>query len=87
MSSISSGDINMAVSFMTTIVKQTDEDDCEKLELLLKHLKLIKHIKIKLMVESLSVVNWWVYTSYNTHDNCRVHIGFIMSLGRVKVLS
>ena len=39
-------------------------------------------MKLTLIVDSLLEVNWWIDTSYNTHDCCRGHTGCMMSLGK-----
>ena len=36
-------------------------------------------MKLASKLYSFSVVNWWIYAYYNTHDDCRSHTGFIMS--------
>ena len=53
---------------------------------MLKYLKVTKHIKLTLKLDSLLVVNWWIYSSYNTHDACMDHTVCMMSLGKGVVL-
>ena len=43
-------------------------------------------MKLLLRVESLLVVNWLIYVSYNTNDDCRGHIGCMVSLVKGGVL-
>ena len=76
----------MEVSFLTTRVKLPDEYGWGKLKMLLKKLKGTKRMKLKLRVESLSVVGLWIDSSYNTHNNFRGCTGVIMSLVRGDVL-
>ena len=44
-------------------------------------------MKLILRLDSLSVVNWWVYASYNTHDDFRIRTGFIIILVKGGVFS
>ena len=34
-----------------------------------------------MILESLYVIKWWVYASFNMHNDCQIHTGGIMSLG------
>ena len=87
MISQSSRDIHIELSFITTILKRMYEDDWGKLKRVLKYLKGTKHMKLILRLDSLSVVNWWVYASYNTHDDFRIRTGFIIILVKGGVFS
>ena len=80
-------DIKMVVSFLTTKVKIPYEDDWGKLKMVLKYPKGTKHMKLTLILDSLSIVYWWIDELYNTHENCRGHIGCMMILGKGEVLS
>ena len=62
-------DIHIAVGFITTRVRKTDEDDWGNLKLLLKYLKGKNHMKFTLLVESLSVIQWWLDASYIINHN------------------
>eukprot|EP00970_Alexandrium_tamarense_P015266 scaffold4923_cov115-Alexandrium_tamarense.AAC.1 len=80
-------DIQTAVAFLTTRVKQPDEDDWGKLKRVLKYLNGTRHMKLTLSVDKLSVVKWWVDASYNIHEDCKGHTGAMMSLGKGAVMS
>ena len=67
--SISRTYIQGAVSFITTRVKCTDDDDWGKLKRVVKYLKVTKHTELTFRVEYLSVVKWWIYTYYNKHGD------------------
>jgi hypothetical protein len=53
-------DIQTAVAFLTTRVKQPDEDDWGKLKRVLKYLNGTRHMKLTLSADKLLVVKWWV---------------------------
>ena len=74
-------DIQTAVAFLTTRVKKPDEDDWGKLKRLLKYLLGTKHLRLRLTVEDLGVIRWWVDASYNVHEDCKGQTGAMMSLG------
>ena len=57
MRSRSRRDIHISVSLLTTRYKRHDADDWEKLKRVLNYTKGTKHTKLKLRVESVSVVN------------------------------
>ena len=75
-------DIQTAVAFLTTRVKKPDEDDWGKLKRVLRYLKGTLHMKLKLTVENLGIIRWWVDASYNVHDDCKGQTGAMMSLGQ-----
>ena len=80
-------DIPSTVAFLTTRVKKPDEDDWMKLKSCFKYLKGTKIMNITIIIDLLSIAKWWVDTSYNTHDDCKGHIGAIMNLGEGSVIS
>jgi hypothetical protein len=79
-------DIQTAVLFLTTRVKQPDEDDWGKLTRLLKYIHGTVYMPLILNADSLSVIKWWVDASYATHGDCRGNTGATMSLGRGSVI-
>ncbi|KAL3804532.1 hypothetical protein HJC23_002571 [Cyclotella cryptica] len=68
-------------------VKKPDEDDWGKLKRVLKYLQGTMHMKLKLSVENMGMVKWWVDASYNAHEDCRGQTGAMMSLGKGAVVS
>jgi hypothetical protein len=75
-------DIQMAVAFLTTRVKEPDEDDWGKLKRVLKYLNGMKYLKLKLIVESLSMLKWYVDGSHNIHTDCKGHGGAMFTMGK-----
>jgi hypothetical protein len=81
-------DIQMAVSFLTTRVKDPDEDDWEKLKRVLKYLNGTKHLKLTLEVDQLKfAVHWYVDGSHQVHKDCRRQTGCLVTLGKGAVSS
>jgi len=75
-------DIQTSVAFLTTRVKSPDEDDWGKLKRVLKYLNGTKYLKLRLTVDNLSVLKWYVDGSHNVHWDCKGHGGAVFSLGR-----
>jgi hypothetical protein len=80
-------DIQTTVAFLTTRVKQPDEDDWGKLKRVLKYLNGTRRLKLTLSADSMSSIHWYVDASHQTHDDCRGHTGALMTLGRGATLS
>jgi hypothetical protein len=79
-------DIQPAVAFLTTRVRDPGEDDWLKLKRLLRYIRGTIHMSLILRAESLNVIKWWLDASFATHDNCRCHTGATMSLGKGSVI-
>ena len=77
-SSIGRRDIQTAILFLITRARKPYKDDRNKLKCLLKYLKSTKHMRLKLSVEILSFIQWWVDASYLTHTNCKGYTGAMM---------
>jgi hypothetical protein len=78
--------IQSGVAFLTTRVRNPDEDDWSKLKRLLRYIRCTIHLPLILRADSLNVIKWWVDASFATHDNCRGHTGATMSLGRGSII-
>jgi len=66
-------DIQMAVAFLTTRVKSPDEDNWGKLKRVIKYLNGTKYLKLRLTVDNLAVLKWYVDGSHNVHWDCKGH--------------
>jgi hypothetical protein len=75
-------DIQTAVAFLTTRVKNPDEDNWGKLKRVLKYLNGTKYLKLRLSVDDLGLLKWFVDASHNTHWDCRGHGGAMFTMGR-----
>ncbi|KAL7464347.1 hypothetical protein ACHAXS_004676 [Conticribra weissflogii] len=75
-------DIQTAVAFLTTRVKNPDEDDWGKLKRVLKYLKGTPNLGMRLTADATPVVKWWVDASHVVHNDCKSHTGASMSMGK-----
>jgi hypothetical protein len=69
------------VAFLTTCVKQPDNDDWGKLKRVLKYLLSTQYLRLTLSAESLSNIIWYVDASHQLHDDCKGHTGSILTFG------
>ena len=54
---------------------------------MLKYPKRTRHMRLRLSVDALGVIHWWVDASYNVHDDCKDQTGAMMSLGKEAPIS
>jgi hypothetical protein len=62
--------IQMSVTFLTTRVKSPDKDDWGKLKRVLKYLNGTKYLKLKLSMDDLGLLKWYVDGLHNVHWDC-----------------
>jgi hypothetical protein len=80
-------DIQTAVSFLSSRVKQPDEDDWGKVRRVLQYLKGTKSLKLRITVDSLKESKWYIDGSHNVHWDCKGQSGAAMTLGKGAVIS
>jgi hypothetical protein len=73
-------DIQTAVAFLCTRVKNPDKDDYKKLSRVIQYLRGTQDIT--LTIEPGDHPNWWVDSSYAVHPDMHSHSGIIMMLGK-----
>ena len=82
--------VQTAIAFLTTRVRNPDEDDWNKPRRLLGYLKHKIKLPLILQVNGANVLKWWVDASYAAHDCMRGHTGGTMSMvkdGRGSIIS
>ncbi len=80
-------DIQTAVAFLTTPVKDLDEDDWIKLRQVLKYLHGTVYLSLTLDAKEMNLVRWWVDASFAVHPDCKSHTGAVLTLGNGGVIS
>ncbi len=75
-------DIQTTVAYLTTRVKQPNEDDWGKLNHVLKYFNFTRLLHLTLFAESLTNNHWYVDASHQTHDNCKGHTGSLLTFGK-----
>ena len=72
----------MAISFLTTRVRNPEKDDWKKPRRLLGYLKRTIKLPLILRADRVNVLKWWVDASYAAHDDMRGHTVGTMSMGK-----
>jgi len=75
-------DIQTAVAFLTTRVKQPDNDDYKKLVRVIRYLRETRELTLNLEADNTRVMKWWIDASFAVHDDMRSHTGGTMSMGK-----
>ena len=78
-------DIQTAISFLCTRVREPDHDDWKKLKRVMRYLR--KTIDLVMTLEAgtfnaRSLVQWWVDAAYSVHPDMKSHTGSFMTLGK-----
>ncbi len=75
-------DIQTAVAFLTTRVKSPGKDDWGKLKRVLKYLNGTNYLKLRLSMENMGMLKWYVNGLHNVHPDCRGHGAALFSMGK-----
>ena len=75
-------DIMTAVAFLSTRVRDPDEDDWKKLMRMLYYLNYTRDLVLTLSADSTNICKWYVDASYAIHPDMRGHTGSILSMGK-----
>ena len=73
-------DISVAIAFLTTRVRQPDQDDWDKLSHLMQYLRSTRDLPLILGADGTGIVKWFVDTSFAVHPNMRSHLGGAVTL-------
>jgi hypothetical protein len=71
-----------AIAYLTTRVREPDEDDWTKLSHLMKYLRGTRKLPLTLSADGSGILKWWVDAAFAVHPNMRGHSGGGISLGR-----
>ena len=70
-----------AVSFLTTRVREPDQDDWLKLAHLMMYIRGTIDLPLTLSANGTGMLKWYVYRWYGVHPNMRGHSGVGLSMG------
>ncbi len=73
-------DAQTAVAFLTPRVESPDKDDWGKLKRLLTYLNGTRYLKLKLSVDNIGLLKWYVDGLHNVHWDCPGHNGAMFTL-------
>ena len=80
-------ELQTAISFLSTRVREPDTDDYKKLIRLMKYLKSTKDIPLTLEADNSGCIRWWVDASFAVHPDMKIHSGAMMSIGKGAAIS
>ena len=80
-------DVQMAVSFFTTRVRNSDMDDWKKLRHCMRYLKSTRHMKRYLSADNLTNLMRWVDGLYGVHWDSKGHTGAMISIGKSEIVN
>jgi len=80
-------DIQTAVAFLSTRVKNPDGDDLKKLSRVIKYLDGSVDIVLRLSAQAPLVIKWWIDGSFAIHRDMRSHTGGTMTMGYGSIIS
>ena len=76
-------DLQTVVAFLSTRVKEPDEDDYKKLgRMMAYYLRATRDLILTLEADNLHIIKWWADASFAVHPDMKSHIGGCMSLGK-----
>lgn len=79
--------IQVTISFLTTWVRQLDEDELGKSKRALKYLNGTKSLKLSLHADLVSQLHWHINGSHQMHHDCRGHTGAMLTMGKGAMMS
>jgi hypothetical protein len=75
-------DIQTAVPFLCTRVREPDEDDYKKLCRLIKYIRRTKFLKLTMEAAYLDQNHWFIDGAFAVHNDMRSHSGSFMTFGK-----
>jgi len=82
-----SPDIQTAIAFLSTRVREPDTDDMKKLTRVIKYLDGSVEIVLRLRAKKSLLIKWWIDGSFAVHQDMRSHTGATMSMGQGSIFS
>ena len=80
-------DVLPGIIFLTTRVKDPNQEDWIKLTRILNYLKTTEKEIVKMEADDEQVIKWYVNSSFAVHKDMRSHTGAIMTLGTGAIIS
>ena len=75
-------DVLLGISFLTTQVMKSNEEDWTKLVRIISYLKNSKEIVLCLKADDVQELKWYVYASFGTHKNMKSHTQSAFTIGK-----
>jgi hypothetical protein len=80
-------DISPAIAYLTTRVRNPNQDDWKKLVRMMKYLKQTKKDRLTLRADGSKTLKWHVDAAFAVHPDFKSHTGATMSMGKGAITS
>ena len=80
-------DIQTAIAFLCSRLRNPDEDDYKKLTRMMQYLRGTKDMVLTLRANNDGTIRWWIDASYAVHTDMKGHTGATLSLGKGAIYS
>ena len=75
-------DIMPTIAFLSTRVREPDEDDWSKLIRMMRYLNGTRDLFLTLRADDMNVLKWYSDASFAVHNNMRSHTGGMLTMGK-----
>ena len=80
-------DIQPTIAVLCTRVKQPEESNWTKLIRMMKYLNCTRKMTLTITANNISIIKWYVDTSFAVHPDFKSHTGAVMKMGKGAVQS
>ena len=80
-------DIQPAIVFLSTRVKDPGKDDYSKLNFLIQYLNITQDIRLIPRADDTNIIKWYIAASHAVHNYMREHTGVTLHTGKCIIIS
>ena len=80
-------DIQTAIAFLSTRVKNPDEDDWKKLLRMMQYLNGTPNLVLRLSADNTNILKWYIDASYAIHPDMKGHTGGVLTMGNGAIIA
>ena len=80
-------DIQTAIEFLATRVKEPDEDDWRKLLRMMQYLNGTPDLVLRLSADNTNILKWYIDASYEIHPDIKGHTGGVLTMGKGEIMA
>ena len=79
--------IHTAISFLSTQVREPDEDDWKKLIRMMQYLNGTRELYLTLSADNTNILKWFIDASYAIHPDMKGHTGAVFTMGEGAIIN
>ena len=80
-------DIHTAIAFLSTRVREPDEDDWKKLIRMMQYLNGTRELYLTLSADDTNILKWFIDASYAIHPDMKGHTGAVFTMGEGGIMN